>query len=272
MNILEEIIACKKQEVEQAKSLVSLETIKKLASSQKDKRPFFNTIQTKVNKKEPALIAEIKKASPSKGIIKENFNPVKIAKSYKSGGAVCLSVLTDRKYFQGNIEYLKQIKEIVDLPVLRKDFIVDPYQIYESKYNQADCILLIVRAFSEISLLHNLYKIAIENNLDCLIEVHDEREMEIALNFTGEVPGPHLLGINNRDLKTFNTTLETTKKLVSKYKKDLMNKLIVSESGIFSFNDIKTLMDSSVYAYLVGESLIKENDIEIATRKLIGVK
>ena len=217
-----------------------------------------------------------KKASPSKGVIKEDFNHIDIAKAYKAGGATCLSVLTDEKYFQGNLKFIQEIKKVEichGMPLLRKDFIVDPYQIYESVYYGADCILLIVGAFHEMPLLRDLYNISLENNLDVLIEVHDEREMEIALNLVeGRVPEPCLLGINNRNLKTFETNLNTTKNLVSKYKSDLKDKLVVSESGIFTSDDIQSLMDSAVYAFLVGESLIKQNNIEEATKKLISVR
>ena len=271
MNILDEIIAYKKTEVEQSKDILSLEKLKQLCQQSKKQRNFYGVIKNKVIKKEPALIAEIKKASPSKGVIKQNFNPIDIAKAYKSGGAVCLSILTDRKYFQGNIEYLKEVKEIVDLPVLRKDFIIDPYQIYESRYKQADCILLIVGVMSK-DLLKELHEITIENNLDCLLEVHDSREMEIALDIVQASHAMSLIGINNRDLKTFNTNLEITQNLMSEYKRDLKDKIVVSESGIFTYNDIKTLMESNVYAFLVGESLIKNNNIEGATKKLIGVQ
>ena len=221
-----------------------------------------------------ALQQNLTQASPSKGIIKENFNHIEIAKAYKAGGAACLSVLTDKKYFQGDLNYIKEIKNVIDLPILRKDFIIDPYQIHESIYNQADCILLIVGAFlvgasRDLPLLRDLYEIAGENKIDVLIEVHDEREMEIALNLVEACHGMPLLGINNRDLKTFKTDLNVTKNLISKYKRDLTGKIVVSESGIFGNKDIKLLVESGVYSFLVGENLIKQENIEMATKELI---
>lgn len=264
MNLLEEIIAYKKNEVEKAKDKLPLDKLKKIVK-RVDKRNFYQSIKNKVNKKEIALIAEIKKASPSKGVIKESFNHISIAKDYKEGGAYCLSVLTDKKYFQGDISHIKEIKNVVDLPILRKDFIIDPYQVYESIYYQADCILLIVGAIHELPLLRDLYEISCENEIDVLIEVHDEREMEIALGLNCK-----MIGINNRNLKTFETNLNTTKNLVSKYKRDLKDKIIVSESGIFTSEDIRSLRESGVHAFLVGESLIKNKDIKKATIELLS--
>lgn len=264
MSILEEIIADKKIEVERQKDRLSLDKLKALIKERDlDKRGFYASISKKVNKKEIALIAEVKKASPSKGLIKPDFNHIEIARAYKDGGATCLSVLTDKKYFQGDLNFIREIKEIIDLPVLRKDFIIDPYQIYESIYNEADCILLIVGAL-EKDTLKKLFEIACENEIDVLIEAHDEKEIEIALELNC-----NMIGINNRNLKTFETNLNTTKSLVSKYKKDLKDKIIVSESGIFTNNDVKTLIECGVYAFLVGEALIKNQDIEKATRELI---
>lgn len=281
MNILEEIISYKKIEIERNKERLPLDKFKKTIKPQKTN--FYQIIRNKIDKKEIALIAEIKKASPSKGLIRADFNHIEIAKAYKNGGATCLSVLTDEKYFQGNINYIKEIKQAeaiheLPLPVLRKDFIIDPYQIYESIYYGADCILLIVGAFPaqgearqrryEMPLLRDLYEIACENKIDTLIEVHDEREMEIALGIVGTYCNTPI-GINNRDLKTFKTDLNVTKNLVTKYKRNLENKIIVSESGIFTNDDIKSLVKSGVYAFLVGESLMRENNIENATRQLI---
>jgi indole-3-glycerol phosphate synthase len=275
MNILEEIIAYKKTEVDKASSVISFDEIKKKAKSvNRDKRPFYQKLKDKKDKKEIGLIAEVKKASPSKGIIRKDFNPVEIACAYEAGGASCLSVLTDKKYFQGDEKYIEQIKKKVSLPILRKDFIVDPYQIYESVFLGADCVLLIVGAFTleaycNTTLLGDLYKLSQDNDLDILVEVHDERELEIALE---TCKGMSLVGINNRDLKTFETKLETTKRLVTKYKRDLENKVIVSESGIFKNSDIKLLNESDVYSFLVGESLMREKDIKKATELLLTNK
>ena len=270
MSILEEIIAYKKIEVEKSKEKLPLDKLKKeIKDNELKKSIFHNALKEKIKKKEIALIAEIKKASPSKGIIRANFNPQEIAKAYKTGGASCLSVLTDEKYFQGNLNYLEEIKSAVNLPVLRKDFIIDPYQIYESIYNQADCILLIIGALDK-NQFKQLFELSCENKIDVLIEVHNEKEMDIALTVVETCHGKSLLGINNRDLKTFETDLNTTKNLVTKYKQDLENKIIVSESGIFTNKDIQFLMEYGVYAFLVGESLMREKDIESATKRLIG--
>ena len=268
MNILEEIIAYKKTEVEKSKEKLPLDKLKSLVKAgfqlaEKPTLTFSNTLREKTTKNQIALIAEIKKASPSKGIIKENFNHIKIAQAYKNGGATCLSVLTDKKYFQGNLSYIKEIKSQIDLPILRKDFIIDPYQIYESIYHQADCILLIVGALDK-NRFKMLFELSCENKIDVLIETHDEREMEAALDIN-----PQIIGINNRNLKTFETNLQTTITLMEKYKRDLKDKIVVSESGIFKSEDIELLMEHNIHAFLVGEGLIKQENIEEATRNLI---
>lgn len=269
MNILEEIIAYKKIEVEISKEKLPFDKLKKMIRRDAVNGVSFSKIlQTKINQKQIALIAEIKKASPSKGVIKKDFNHLEIAKAYKAGGATCLSVLTDEKYFQGNLNYIKEIKSQIDLPILRKDFIIDPYQIYESVYNQADCILLIVSVLDK-NQLKQLFEMSCENKIDALIEIHDEREIEIALDCVRVCHGMPLLGINNRNLKTFQTDLNTTINLVQKYKRDLENKIIISESGIFTNEDIKSLIEYGVYAFLVGEGLMKEKDIEGATKRLL---
>ena len=269
VNVLEEIIAYKKTEVEQLSSVFPIEVIKKKALSKTiRKRSFHLSISEKSKKKEIALIAEVKKASPSKGIIREDFNHIEIAKSYENGGAICISVLTDSKYFMGDKKYLSEIKNNVSVPLLRKDFIIDPYQVYESIDLEADCILLIVSALDK-NLFSDLLELSNENNLDVLIEIHDEREMEIALEVVGKVKANPLIGINNRNLKTFEVSLDIAKNLVRKYKKDLLNKCVVSESGIYSNLDIKLLTQYDVYAFLVGESLMREDDVVKATKTLI---
>lgn len=276
MNILEEIIAYKKIEIERSKENLPLDRLKKLivrrdAINRASTMQFVQALKNKINKKQIALIAEIKKASPSKGIIRADFNPVEIAKAYKAGGATCLSVLTDEKHFQGNLNHIKEIKSVKaihELPLLRKDFIIDPYQIYESVYHQADCILLIVGAVDK-NQLKELFKLSGEIGIDVLIEIHDEYDMDIALTIVEACHGMSLFGINNRDLKTFQTDLNTTINLMEKYNRDLENKIIVSESGIFTNEDIKLLMKYNVYAFLVGEGLIREEDIEGATKRLL---
>lgn len=267
MNILEEIIANKHREVESKKAKLE---INELIARSKDVNfnSFYTAIKDKVQKKEAALIAEVKKASPSKGIIKKDFNPVQIAKSYSSGGATCLSVLTDEKYFKGNLQYLQEVKKETNLPILRKDFIIDEYQIFESIVNKSDCLLLIVAAL-EKDKLKELFEKSIENGIDVLIEVHDKKEMETCLEIVENLNEQYLVGINNRDLKTFNTSLETTRNLVNYYKNDLENKIVVSESGINNSNDIAYLQELGVFSYLVGESLVKNNNIEKATKELL---
>lgn len=270
MNILEEIIAYKKIEIEKARARLPKDKLLELIKEKElQKRDFSSVIKSKVEKKEIALIAEVKKASPSKGIIKEDFNPQKIAASFQKGGAACLSVLTDEKFFQGNLKFIHEIKGVVKLPVLRKDFIVNPYQIYESVYNEADCILLIVATLEKDD-LKRLFELSCEINLDMLIEIHDEREMEIALDIVETHCYASLLGINNRNLETFETNLNTTKGLVSKYKRDLKDKIVVSESGIYTNEDIKSLMSIGIYSFLVGEALMKEKDLQKATMNLLG--
>lgn len=273
MNILEEIIAYKKMEVDKTRSVFSLDEIKKKAKlKNRNIRTFTQKLKEKLDKKEIGLIAEVKKASPSKGIIREDFNPVEIALAYESGGASCLSVLTEEKYFQGDKKYIEQIKDRVALPILRKDFIVDPYQIFESVNIGADCILLIVGAVGvchDKPLLTDLLELSRDNNLDVLMEVHDDKEMEIALDSISKAKSNVLLGINNRNLKTFDISLDVTRNLVRKYKKDLIDKVIISESGILKNEDIKSLMECGVYSFLVGESLMRENDVEKATKRLL---
>ncbi len=270
MDILEEIVSYKRLEVEKNKDKLPLEKLKKAKRSYAENQ-FVKTIKLKADKKQIALIAEVKKASPSKGIIRENFNHIEIARSYKKGGASCLSVLTDEKYFKGNLQFISEIKKEVNLPVLRKDFIIDPYQIYESVYNQADCILLIVSAL-EKDMLKRLFEMSCENEINTLIEIHNEKEMETALDVIEVHRDLSLLGINNRNLKTFETDLNTTKNLVAKYKRDLQNKIVVSESGIFTNDDIKSLVEYNVFTFLVGESLMREENIENATKKLLMTK
>lgn len=269
MSILEEIINFKKLEVEKAKEKDSFENLnKKLKTFSFLKREFTLSLKNKVIKKEIGLIAEVKKASPSKGIIKEDFSPTEIAVSYEKGGASCISVLTDEKYFHGSLSYIKEIKEKIKLPVLRKDFIIDPYQIVESKLNHADCVLLIISALNK-DLFKNLLELAYEHGLDVLTEIHNEEELETALDILGNYKQTQLIGINNRNLKTFETKIETSINLVARYKKDLENKVVISESGIFTNKDIKILADSGIYCFLVGEGLIKEKNITKATIDLI---
>lgn len=211
----------------------------------------------------PCLIAEVKKASPSKGVLREDFDHLEIAQAYEAGGAHCLSVLTDKDYFQGNISYLKEISETISLPCLRKDFIIDPRQVAEARIAGADAILLIA-AILEVKEIKALHGFANELGMDVLLEVHNQEEMDKALKTSAE-----LIGINNRDLKTFDVSLETSKELIKNNKAALEGKILVSESGIYSPADISQLYQAGAKVFLVGESLVKEADIKAATEQLI---
>jgi indole-3-glycerol phosphate synthase len=265
--ILDKIIATKRQEIAGRKSLVPLEQLQETISTLGRPRNFFNAITRKTDK--PLnLIAEVKKASPSAGIIRADFDPVAIAQAYAAGGADCLSVLTDELYFQGKLEYIHQIRDVVKLPVLRKDFIIDPYQVYESRAAGADAILLIAECL-ETSELIDLQILATELHLTTLIEVHD---LDSFMRVRDHVIGfPHrsysLLGINNRDLRTFKTDLGTTLRMA-----DLVEdrSILVSESGIHTYADVKKLAAAGVRAVLVGESLMRKENIEAGVRELFG--
>jgi indole-3-glycerol phosphate synthase len=210
----------------------------------------------------PALIAEVKKASPSKGVIRPDFDPVAIAKAYHAGGASCLSVLTDTTYFQGDLSYLAAIRAAVPLPLLRKDFLIDTAQIYEARIAGADAILLIVAAIPSAARLAELRHVAESLGMDALVEVHDRAELEIAVE-----SGATLVGVNNRDLKTFEVRLETTEELLPHFPSGAV---AVAESGIFTSEDVRRLGQAGASAVLVGESLMREADVASATRRLLG--
>ena len=210
-----------------------------------------------------SVIAEIKKASPSKGVIREIFNPVDIARSYEEYGAACLSILTDEQYFQGDLKYLNLVKQEVGLPILRKDFIVDPYQIYESKINGADCILLIAAILSDQQLVE-YEKIAHDLGMAVLVEAHDAKELDSSLQLQTE-----LIGINNRNLKTFDVTLDTTLDLKNKIGKE---KIVVTESGIFTKSDVKLMNKNDVHTFLIGESFMRHENPGEALNKLFETK
>jgi len=247
-DILKKILQRKVEEVAGRANSVSLASLKALSTSMEPARGFVDAIERTIIAKRNAVIAEIKKASPSKGVMRENFQPAKIAKSYEAGGATCLSVLTDVDFFQGADSYLMQARAACALPVLRKDFMVDPYQIYETKVMNADCILLIAAALSDQQ-LDEFSSLAETLDLDVLVEVHDEAELHRALNLNVK-----LVGINNRNLRTFETNLNTTIDLLSQIPSD---RIVVTESGILSANDVQLMNDSDVYAFLVGEAFMR---------------
>lgn len=249
--VLRKIIARKWEEIAERKALVSLEQLKAKSGLQPPARGFVNAIENKIAQGKAGVIAEIKKASPSKGVIREHFVPAELARSYEQGGAACLSILTDVDFFQGADEYLQQARAAVSLPVIRKDFLVDEYQIYEARAMGADCVLLIVSALSAEKLTE-LNTLAQSIGLDVLVEVHDEAELDIAL----ELPNK-LIGINNRNLHTFDVTLETTYKLLDKIGSD---RIVVTESGILAPADVQAMRSKNVNAFLVGEAFMRADE------------
>jgi len=264
MSILDEIVNNKKQELLKLESFEFLdEKVSEL--SRLESLPFTKGFLKQIQDCEgPALIAEIKKASPSKGMLKENFDINAIAQAYYEGGAACYSVLTDSKYLQGSYENLLTVASDFPLPCLCKEFIIDAKQIAQARLFGADAILLIAAILKDRE-LDNFRNLAHEYGMDILLEVHNEEEMKRALELDFE-----LIGINNRDLNTFDVSLDTTSKLLSKFKYDLPGRVIVSESGINSKQDILILFNMGAKAFLVGESLIKEDDIKEAVSNLIG--
>jgi len=250
-DILKKILRRKVEEIYERSQRESLRSIAARAEQTPAGRGFVSAIEAKLAKGESAVIAEIKKASPSKGVMREDFRPADIAKSYEQAGAACLSVLTDIDFFQGSEAYLQQAREACSLPVIRKDFIIDPYQVYEAKAMGADCILLIVSALGD-SMMLQLAHLAKQLGLDVLVEVHDGRELQRALTLPVT-----LIGINNRNLRTFETSLKTTIDLLSDIPK---NRIVVTESGIHSAEDVALMRQNRVHTFLVGEAFIKADD------------
>jgi indole-3-glycerol phosphate synthase len=260
--ILDEIIAHKHQEVAAAKNRISERELRaRLADIEDQPRGFVQALHAAEGANRAPLIAEVKKGSPSKGVIRSDFDPVAIAEIYEANGAACLSVLTDERFFLGHLEYLAQIRRHVRLPLLRKDFVCDPYQLYEARSAGADAVLLIA-AMLDLAQLRDFTALARDLGLDVLLEVHDEAELETALQVNCE-----LVGINNRDLRTFVTDLATTERLA---KLVPGNRLIVAESGIHSRLDVLRLQRAGARAFLVGESLMRQADIGGKLRELLG--
>lgn len=253
--VLRKIIARKWEEIAERKAQVSLEQLKVSAAQQAPARGFVKAIENKIAQGKAGVIAEIKKASPSKGVIREHFIPAELARSYEQGGAACLSILTDVDFFQGADEYLQQARAAVSLPVIRKDFLVDEYQVYEARAMGADCVLLIVSALSPEK-LKELNALAQSIGLDVLVEVHDEAELDIALELSNK-----LIGINNRNLHTFDVTLETTYKLLDKIGSE---RIVVTESGILSPADVQAMRSKDVNAFLVGEAFMRADEPGVA--------
>lgn len=257
--ILDKILATKVQEVAERSQIVPSEMMAVRASQASPVRGFLKHMQAKLIQGQPAIIAEIKKASPSRGVIRSQFNPAEIAMQYAQAGAACLSVLTDEQYFQGHSEYLKAAREVCALPVIRKDFIIDPYQVYEARAMGADCVLLIVSALNDEQ-LKSLYDLSLQLGMDVLIEVHDAAELQRVLPLNAP-----LIGINNRNLKTFETRLETTLELLPLVPEGVV---LVTESGIHTTTDVKLMRDQGVHSFLVGEAFMKQPDAGVALQQL----
>lgn len=261
-DILKKICAQTLRDLDIRKQATSIDEQKERSKAASPPRGFLASIKEKHAKNKAALIAEVKKASPSKGLIREDFNPAEIAKAYEDGGAACLSVLTDEPFFQGTMEYLKEARNACSLPVLRKDFMLEPYQVYEARAIGADCILLIVAALEDTQ-MHQLYELSKNLGMDVLVEVHDQEELLRAKQLN-----PDLLGVNNRNLKTLEVDLQTSYTLGAYMRDD--DCTLVSESGIYSNNDLINLGKAGFKTFLIGESLMRQDDVAHATKTLLN--
>ena len=260
-DILQRIVSVKHEEVAQARAACALSDLRQQALAAGPPRGFTAALRARLAGGHPAVIAEVKKASPSKGVLREHFVPADIARSYEAGGAACLSVLTDERFFQGCAAYLVQARAACKLPVLRKDFIVDPYQVVEARAMGADCILLIAACLADGQMLE-LEACALELGLDVLVEVHDGEELDRALRL--KTP---LIGVNNRNLRTFGVALDTTLGLLHRIPSD---RLLVTESGILARADVQRMRSADVHAFLVGEAFLRAADPGQALRDLFA--
>jgi indole-3-glycerol phosphate synthase len=260
-DILQKILARKAEEVTERRLRTPLEDVRRQAQDADAPRGFVRALRTRIEDGAAAVIAEIKKASPSKGVMRPDFRPADIARSYADHGAACLSVLTDRDFFQGSEEYLKEARSVCSLPVLRKDFMIDPYQVFEARAIGADCILLIAAALSDAA-MRELADVAVDLGMDVLVEVHDASELERALRL--DLP---LVGINNRNLRTFETRLDTTLDLLERIPP---GRLVVTESGIHTPEDVSLMRRHGVHTFLVGEAFMTAEDPGVRLQALFA--